>query len=367
MIAVFVISCPCALGLATPTAIMVGSGIGAEKGVLIRRGEAIQTIKEAKMIAFDKTGTLTRGKPGVTDIIPASGNSEKEILLYVGSLENSSEHPLGQAIVERAIEEGLKLQEAETFNSLTGKGVIGRVSDRDILIGNRPLMKEKEIEFSGHEEEISRLENEGKTAMLIAFDGVFAGIVAVADTLKEEAVQAISELEKMGLSTALISGDNTRTARAIARQLGISRVLAEVLPEGKVEEIKRLQEEFGTVVMVGDGINDAPALKQANVGIAIGTGTDIAIEAADITLVRGDLDGVIRGIKLARATFNKIRQNYFWAWFYNGVAIPAAFLGLIHPIIGAGAMAASSINVVLNSLRLRRVPIDPNYRRTGEV
>lgn len=367
MIAVFVISCPCALGLATPTAIMVGSGIGAEKGVLIRRGEAIQTIKEARMIAFDKTGTLTKGQPTVTDVLNSKKYSPEELLMFAGSLENASEHPLGQAIVEKAREEGVELQETESFEALTGRGVIGKVSGKEILVGNRLLLKDYEVPFAGEEDKIARLEDEGKTAMLIAIERKFAGIVAVADTLKEEAVRAISELEKMGLSTALISGDNKRTADAIASQLGISRVLAEVLPEGKVEEIKRLQEEYGTVVMVGDGINDAPALKQANVGIAIGTGTDIAIEAADITLVRGDLDGVIRGIKLARATFNKIRQNYFWAWFYNGVAIPAAFFGLIHPIIGAAAMAASSLNVVLNSLRLRRVPIDPAYRRTGEV
>ncbi len=367
MIAVFVISCPCALGLATPTAIMVGSGIGAEKGVLIRRGEAIQTIKEARIIAFDKTGPLTQGKPDVTDILPVGNWSAEEMLHLVGSLEKASEHPLGQAIVENAERKGLKPLEVENFEALTGRGVVGEVGGRKVLVGNRLLMQEEGISFNQEEDRIAGLEDEGKTAMLIGIDGKLAGIIAVADILKDEAVQAISELGKMGLSTALISGDNQRTADAIARQLGISRVLAEVLPEGKVEEIQRLQEEYGVVVMVGDGINDAPALKQANVGIAIGTGTDIAIEAADITLVRGDLDGVIRAIRLAGATFNKIKQNYFWAWFYNGVAIPAAFFGLIHPIIGAAAMAASSLNVVLNSLRLRRVPIDPGYRQDRRV
>lgn len=366
-IAVFVISCPCALGLATPTAIMVGSGIGAEKGVLIKRGEAIQNIREAGMIALDKTGTLTRGQPVVTDLEALADWSPEQVLTLAGGLENVSEHPLGQAVVERAREQGLELVSPANFQAHTGRGVEGEIEGQRVLAGSRRFLAEQGIESDPHEEIIEGLEQEGKTVILVAVGDQMAGIIAVADTLKDEAVNTVAELEKMGLATALISGDNQRTAEAIARQLGIKRVLAEVLPEGKVEEIKKLQQEYGVVVMVGDGINDAPALQQANVGLAIGTGTDIAIEAADITLVRGDLDGVIRTIKLARATFGKIRQNYFWAWLYNGVAIPAAFLGLIHPIIGAAAMALSSLNVVLNSLRLRRVSIEPGYRQGKEV
>ncbi len=360
-IAVLVISCPCALGLATPTAIMVGTGMGAEKGILIRRGEATQTIKEVRVVALDKTGTLTRGQPVVTDIVSSNDYSQEEVLYYAGSLELASEHPLGQAIVRRAREEKLQLADVEDFNALPGRGVEGRIQDCRVLVGNRRLLVEKEIDYSHEEEILMKLEKEGKTTMLLAVDGKMAGVIAVADVLKDEARDFIAELGRMQLATALITGDNPRTAQAIADQLGIERVLAGVLPGGKVDEIKKLQEEYGTVIMVGDGINDAPALKQANVGIAIGTGTHVAMEAADITLVRGDLGGVIQAVKLGRATFDKIRQNYFWAWFYNGVAIPAAFLGLIHPIIGAAAMALSSLNVVLNSLRLRKVPINPHY------
>ncbi|MCK8827979.1 heavy metal translocating P-type ATPase [Natroniella acetigena] len=362
-ISVLVISCPCALGLATPTAIMVGSGLGAQNGVLIRKGEAIQTIKDTKIIAFDKTGTITKGTPEVTDILNFNDYSQQDVLFYAGSIELASEHPLGQAIVEGAKAEGLELQEATEFSSITGKGVRGLVADQEVLIGNRRLMDENNIEHADHQSELERLEKEAKTAMLLAVDGKLAGIIAVADTIKEDSIQAIAEIEKMGIKTAMITGDNQRTAEAIADKVCISRVLAEVLPEGKVDEVEQLQLEYDTVAMVGDGINDAPALKQANVGIAIGTGTDIAIEAADITLVRGDLSAVISGIKLSNATFKKIKQNYFWAWFYNALAIPAAFMGLIHPMIGAAAMATSSINVVLNSTRLKKANIKPSYRK----
>ncbi len=360
-IAVLVISCPCALGLATPTAIMVGGGLGAENGILIRKGEAIQTIKNVKIIAFDKTGTITKGKPEVTDISAVNGYTGSDLLFYGGSLEAASEHPLGAAIVEKAKAEGLTLQKVADFTSVTGKGVEGAVNDKQVLIGSRKLMDAKGIVYQQYVNEMEKLEDEAKTAMLIAIGGEMAGIVAVADTLKEDSEQAIAELEKMGFRTAMITGDNSRTASAIARKVGMSRVLAEVLPDGKVDEIKKLQEEYGTVAMVGDGINDAPALKQANVGIAIGTGTDIAIEAADITLVRGELSAVIAAIKLSNATFGKIKQNYFWAWFYNGLAIPAAFFGLLHPMIGAAAMATSSISVVLNSTLLKKVRIKPDY------
>ncbi|HED23914.1 MAG TPA: heavy metal translocating P-type ATPase, partial [Firmicutes bacterium] len=351
------------LGLATPTALMVGSGLGAEKGILIRSGEAIQTMKDIKIIAFDKTGTLTRGRPRVTDVLAMNGFSEEELLAGAAGVESASEHPLGAALVEEAAARSIVPGEVQEFSSLTGLGVEGRIGDQAVLVGSNRLMDMQEIVSSGAEKMLDRLEEEGKTAVLTAIDGRLAGIIAVADTIKEEAVQAIAELKEMGFQTAMITGDNPVTARAIARHIGIDEVLAGILPEGKVREVERLQREYGLTAMVGDGINDAPALKQANVGIAIGTGTDIAIEAADITLVRGDLGGVVSAIKLSRATFKKIRQNYFWAWFYNGIAIPAAFFGLLHPIIGAGAMALSSFNVVLNSLRLKKVSLEPRYRQ----
>ncbi len=355
--AVLVISCPCALGLATPTALMVGSGLGAERGILIRSGEAIQTMKDVKVIAFDKTGTLTRGKPQVTDITSLNGFTEHELLSFAAGIEAVSEHPLGAAMVEKAKDEGIVLNEVSKFKSITGQGVEGNIAEKPVLVGSRRLMKSNNIKIGEAADLMEQFEKEGKTAVLTAVEGRLAGVIAVADTIKDEAIQAVAELEKMGLKTAMITGDNWSTALAIARQIGISKVLAEVLPEGKVDEVKKLQDEFEMAAMVGDGINDAPALKQANVGIAIGTGTDVAIEAADITLVRGDLGSVVSAIKLSRATFNKIRQNYFWAWFYNAVAIPVAFMGLLHPIIGAGAMALSSLNVVLNSLRLKKASL----------
>jgi len=355
--AVLVISCPCALGLATPTALMVGSGLGAEKGILIRSGEAIQTMKDIKIIAFDKTGTITRGEPEVVDVLPLKNLPRGDLLYYAAGVEAASEHPLGAAIVEKARREGLELGEVERFTSITGKGVWGTLEGRDVLAGSRKLMEEFGIGYSFITGELERLEDEGKTVMLVALNGEVAGLISVADTLKEDSRSAVAEIEKMGIETALVTGDNWRTGKAVAEKVGISRVLAEVMPEEKVREIKKLQEEFGVVAMVGDGINDAPALKQANVGIAIGTGTDVAIEAADVTLIRGDLSGVVSAIRLSNATFKKIRQNYFWAWFYNAIAIPAAFLGLLHPIIGAAAMAMSSLNVVLNSLRLRKARI----------
>lgn len=355
--AVLVISCPCALGLATPTALMVGSGIGAENGILIRSGEAIQTMKDVKAIAFDKTGTLTRGKPLVTDLVVTNDFSEEKILYYAASVESVSEHPLGAALVEKAGEEKVSLAEVKKFESLTGQGVTGEVDGQSVLVGSKRLMEANDVDLSVIRNQMEQLEAEGKTVIVTAVEGRPAGLVAIADIIKDEALEVLAELKKLGLLTAMITGDNIVTAEAIARQIGIDRVLAEVLPDGKVDEIKRLQEEYGLTAMVGDGINDAPALKQANVGIAIGTGTDIAIEASDITLVRGNLEAVVSAIRLSRATFQKIRQNYFWAWFYNSIAIPVAFLGLLHPIIGAGAMALSSLNVVLNSLRLRKIKL----------
>ncbi len=355
--AVLVISCPCALGLATPTALMVGSGLGAENGILIRSGEAIQTMKDVKAIAFDKTGTLTRGKPQVTDLVPSNDFSREELLSFAAGVEAVSEHPLGAALVEKAVAEKVSFAAVSNFESVTGQGVLGKIDGREILVGSRRLMEKNKIDLAGLPEQMETLEAEGKTVVLVAVDGKAAGLVAIADTLKDEAIEALSKLKDLGLVTVMLTGDNRITAEAIARQIGISKVVAEVMPDGKVDQVRRLQEEYGLTAMVGDGINDAPALKQANVGIAIGTGTDIAIEASDITLVRGNLNSVVSAIRLSRATFQKIRQNYFWAWFYNSIAIPVAFLGLLHPIIGAGAMALSSLNVVLNSLRLRRIEL----------
>ena len=360
-VAVLVIACPCALGLATPTALMVGSGMGAENGILIRQGEAIQTLKDVHTIVFDKTGTITKGKPEVTDLVPVAGFDDERLLVLVASVESGSEHPLGQAFVNLAKEKGIDLESITDFQAIRGKGVRTKLNEKEALVGSRKLMQEAGIDPMSLESEMERLEGEAKTAMLVAYGGKLAGTVAVADTLKKDSVQAIRELETMGIETAIISGDNQRTVAAIAKQVGISRVLAEVLPDGKVDEIKRLQESVGNVAMVGDGINYAPALTQANVGIAIGTGTDIAIEASDVTLVSGDLSSVVTAIKLSRATFRKIRQNLFWAYFYNTVAIPVAILGLLHPVIAEAAMAMSSINVVTNANLLRRAKIKPDF------
>ncbi|NOX61880.1 MAG: copper-translocating P-type ATPase [Chloroflexi bacterium] len=366
-VAVLVIACPCALGLATPTALMVGSGKGAENGILIRSGEAIQTIKDVKVIIFDKTGTITKGKPEVTDIVPLNGFDEASLLEIAAAAEQGSEHPLGRSIVERAQALGLTLKEVAEFSAVRGKGVVAGIEGKTVLVGSRRLMADYGIDPSEAEETMRRLEDEAKTAMLVAVDGRLAGVVAVADTLKEDSVDAIAELHRMGLQTAMITGDNRRTAEAIARRVAIDHVLAEVLPDGKVHEVQKLQDQFGLVAFVGDGINDAPALTQANVGIAIGTGTDIAIEASDITLVRGELTGVVEAINLSVATFAKIRQNLFWAFFYNVAMIPLAIIGWMHPVLAEIAMATSSITVVTNANRLRNVDIRPSYRREAPV
>jgi len=362
-VAVLVIACPCALGLATPTALMVGSGMGAEHGVLIRSGEAIQTLKDVRIVVFDKTGTITKGKPAVTDVVAVAGFDDKAVLHAAASAERGSEHPLGRAIVERAQAEELALAYPQAFQAIRGKGVVATVDGRRVLVGSRRLMQDHGLDPAPLEQTLSRLEGEAKTAMLIAMDGQILGAVAVADTLKEDSVAAIAELGRMGLETAMITGDNRRTAQAIARRVGIDHVLAEVLPDVKVAEVRKLQERFGLVAFVGDGINDAPALKQANVGIAIGTGTDIAIEASDVTLVRGNLTGVVEAINLSRATFRKIKQNLFWAFFYNVVMIPLAVIGWMHPVLAEVAMAISSVTVVTNANTLRRVEIRPDYAR----
>ncbi len=355
--AVLVIACPCALGLGTPTALMVGSGIGAERGILIRNGEAVQTMKDIRAIAFDKTGTITEGRPTVTDMVTAEGVSEEQLLTAAAALERSSEHPLAHAVVEAAEQRKLPLTEIEAFEAVTGAGVRGSLDGEILRVGTRRMMSDAGMDPSAFESDLERLETEAKTAMLVSHGERILGIIAVADPIKEDSVRAIAALEKKGIRTAMITGDNERTAAAIAKKVGISRVIAGVLPDGKVDEIRRLQEEFGLVAMVGDGINDAPALKQANVGIAIGTGTDVAIEAADVTLVRGSLEGLVTSVNLSTEIFRKIKQNYFWAWAYNAVAVPIAVFGLLHPMIGAAAMAMSSLNVVYNSLRLKKRPI----------
>ncbi len=358
--AVLVIACPCALGLGTPTALMVGSGMGAENGILIRNGEAVQTFKDLKMVIFDKTGTITLGRPAVTDSRVADGVEESDLWQLAADLEASSEHPLANAILDHTKKMEIKPNQVMDFEALPGFGIRAkRMDGTELFFGNRKLMESEGVTFDAWEKAIANLEEEAKTVMLAAEGTRLMGLVAVADPIKEDSAPAIAALHKLGIETAMVTGDNRRTAAAIARRAGVDHVIAEVLPEGKVDEVKRLQASHGIVAMVGDGINDAPALKQANIGIAIGTGTDIAIEAADVTLVKGELGGILSAILLSRATFRKIKENYFWAWFYNAVAIPVAMLGLLHPMIGAAAMSVSSLNVVYNSLRLKRVDIRP--------
>jgi Cu+-exporting ATPase len=363
MVAVFVIACPCALGLATPTALMVSSGMGAEHGVLIRSGEAIQTLKDVGIVVLDKTGTITRGEPEVTDLVAMGDWDKATVLQLVASAERASEHPLGEAIVRRAEAEERLLEEPSDFEAVRGKGIRATVDDRDVLVGTRTLLREEGTDVEAAEKRMETLEREGKTAMLAAIDGHLAGIVAVADALKDDSVQAIEALHDLGLETAMITGDNERTARAVADQVGIDHVLAEVLPDEKTDEVKGLQEEHDRVAFVGDGINDAPALTQADVGLAIGTGTDIAIESSDVTLVRGELSSVVEAINLSRATFRTIKQNLFWAFAYNVLMIPLAMIGWMHPVLAEIAMATSSITVVGNANRLRGVDIRPDYER----
>jgi len=361
-VATLVIACPCALGLATPTALMVGTGMGAEGGILIRKGEAIQTMKEVKAIILDKTGTLTKGKPEVTDVISLSGNpnDEETVLYYAASVEQGSEHPLGKAIVEKAQEKGIRLDAPEIFKAIRGMGVRGYVNGAEVVVGKPSLLESNALD-SDVEEKFRKLQEEAKTAMIVAVNNKVIGIIAVADTLKEDTIDAIRELENMGLKTVMLTGDNRKTAEAIAKQIGISDVYAEVMPDEKVEVVKQAQRKYGMVAMVGDGINDAPAITQANVGIAIGTGTDIAIEAGDVILVRGDLSSLVTAIKLSRATFRKIKQNLFWAFFYNTIAIPIAIFGLLHPVIAELCMATSSVSVVTNANLLRKADIRPSY------
>ncbi|HRP75142.1 MAG TPA: heavy metal translocating P-type ATPase [Rhodocyclaceae bacterium] len=355
-VAVLVIACPCALGLATPTALMVGSGLGAERGVLIRSGEAIQTLKDIKVVVLDKTGTVTEGQPALTDVVAAEGFDESEVLRAAAVVEAGSEHPLGQSIVNGARDRGLDIPAVQAFKAITARGVQGEMDGRLVRVGSRRMLDEAGIAFASLDEILKGFENDGKTAMLVAIDDRAAGIVAVADTVKPDSKTAIAELHALGIRVVMITGDNERTARFVAAQVGIDEVRAGVLPEGKVDAIHELQQQYGDhVAMVGDGINDAPALKQANVGIAIGAGADVAIEAADVTLVKGELTKVVEAIQLSKATFRKIVQNLFWAWSYNLAAIPIAAAGLLHPMIGVVAMTVSSLSVIGNSLLLKRV------------
>lgn len=359
-VAVLIIACPCALGLATPMSVMVGTGKGAENGILIRSAEALETAHKLDTIILDKTGTITRGKPALTDVVPVGSPTEQELLRLVASAERVSEHPLGQAIVEGARERGIELAEARGFESVTGKGIAVNVDGRQVLVGNRKLFADSGIDSAELEKTAEDLANQGKTPMLVAVDGKPAGVVAVADTVREDSAAAVAALQRAGLEVVMITGDNRRTAAAIARQVGITRVLAEVLPEHKALEVRRLQGEGKLVGMVGDGINDAPALAQADVGIAIGTGTDVAIESSDITLISGELRGLVTAITLSRTTMRNIYQNLVFAFGYNTIGIPIAvgilypFFGiLLSPVIAAGAMALSSLSVVSNSNRLR--------------
>jgi Cu+-exporting ATPase len=338
---------------------MVSTGLGAQNGILIRSGEAMQVLQDIAVIVFDKTGTITKGAPEVTDIMGGD-----EVLQAAASVEAGSEHPLGKALVEKARQKGVALKDIDNFSAVSGKGVVADIGKKKALVGNKKLMGDYDIDISEFQANSDRLESEGKTSMIVALGGKAIGVVALADTLKEDSVQAIATIRNMGIETAMLTGDNRRTADAIAKQVGIDRVLAEVLPDQKVSEIMRLQKEVGTVAMVGDGINDAPALAQADVGFAIGTGTDIAIESSDVTLVQGDLTGVVRAIKLSKATFRNIKENLFWAFGYNVVVIPIAMLGLLHPVIAEVAMATSSVTVVSNANRLKRADIRADYENS---
>jgi Cu+-exporting ATPase len=375
LVAVLIIACPCALGLATPTAIMVGTGKGAEWGVLIRSAEALETMHKVGVIVFDKTGTLTVGKPVVTDVVTTQV-TEEELLRLAASAERGSEHPLGEAIVAAAVEQGVALEEAKEFNAVPGFGIEASINGTWMSLGNLALMKERGYALNGLDDRAVDLSGQGKTPMFIALDGKVEGIIAVADTLKPEAREVVKTLQRQGLEVVMLTGDNRRTAEAIAGELGVDHVLAEVLPQDKSQEIKNLQAQGKLVAMVGDGINDAPALVQAQVGIAIGTGTDVAMEAADVTLMRGSLGGIVEALALSKATMRTIKQNLFWAFFYNTALIPVAagvlypvfigngvpgglqpFLGefgFLNPVLAAAAMASSSVTVVTNSLRLQR-------------
>ncbi len=358
-VAVLIIACPCALGLATPAAVMMGTGISAEKGILIKTGKALEIAKRVNVVVFDKTGTLTKGEPIVTNIVEVSGKT-LDILQIAASIENNSEHPLAQAIVQKGKEEKVEFLPIQNFQAIPGKGVSADINNQKILLGTRMLMEENNIDYQGAEKNIVALEEEGKTTMILGVDGKILGLIAVADTLKDNSQEAVDSLHRMGKQVAIITGDNRRVGQAIAKQLGIDRVLAEVLPQGKSEEIKKLQSQGNIVAMVGDGINDAPALAQADLGIALGSGTDVAMETGEIVLIKDDLRDVVVAIDLSKYTLKKIKQGLFWAFFYNIVGIPIAAGALypatgwlLSPSIAAAAMAFSSVSVVLNALSMK--------------
>jgi Cu+-exporting ATPase len=378
-VAVLIIACPCAMGLATPTSIMVGTGKGAESGILIKGGEALEGAHKLDTVVLDKTGTLTKGVLQLTDVVATNGLAEDELLRLAASAERGSEHPLGEAIVRGAKERGLSLAEADAFEAVSGGGIRARVEGRRVLVGSRRFLSESGVSEDGLFPMGEELAREGKTPIFVAVDGEPAGLVAVADVVREESREAIEWLHSLGLEVAMLTGDNRRTAQAMARELGVDRVVAEVRPEDKANEIRRLQAEGKKVAMVGDGINDAPALAQGDVGVAIGTGTDVAMEAADLTLISGDVRGVARAISLSKATVSNIKQNLFWAFAYNVALIPVAagvlypffaggtvpealwpFLGeygFLNPVLAAAAMALSSVTVVSNALKLGRVKV----------
>ncbi len=356
-IAVLVIACPCALGLATPTALLVGSGMGAERGILFRSGEAIQTLRGVRAVVLDKTGTITFGRPEVTDVVPAAGIERAELLSVAAAVESGSGHPIARAVTAAAQAAGIAVEPAVEVVVEPGKGVRGMAGGEPVLAGTAAFLQAGGVDTSELDAEAARLAAQARTVVLVARAGRLVGLLGVADQPKPDSARAVAELRALGVEPVMVSGDNRTTAEVIGREVGIERVIAGVLPAEKQQVIHRLQSQFGVVAMVGDGINDAPALKAADVGIAIGTGTDVAIEASDVTLVRGSLLGVVSAIRLSRATFSRIRQNLFWAFFYNVLAIPLAMLGLLHPVIAEAAMAFSSVNVVTNSIRLRRVKV----------
>ncbi|WML47160.1 heavy metal translocating P-type ATPase [Neobacillus sp. PS3-34] len=363
LIAVLVIACPCALGLATPTSIMAGSGRAAEYGVLFKGGEHLELTHRITTVVLDKTGTVTNGKPVLTDVVIEGKMDEETFIQLVGSAEKQSEHPLAEAIVQGIKERNIELVDVDEFEAIPGYGIKAIVKGRNLLIGTRRLMSKFNVEIGSAENRMVALEGNGKTAMLVAVDGVYEGIVAVADTVKETSKQAIKRLKDLGLEVIMITGDNKRTAQAIANEVGIDAAIAEVLPEGKAEEVKKLQLQGKRVAMVGDGINDAPALAISDIGMAIGTGTDVAMEAADITLMRGDLNSIADAIIMSKKTIRNIKQNLFWAFGYNTLGIPVAALGLLAPWLAGAAMAFSSVSVVLNALRLQRVNLNEKGRK----
>ncbi|GMT49347.1 MAG: hypothetical protein IEMM0008_0886 [bacterium] len=364
MVAVLVIACPCALGLATPTAIMVGTGKGAEHGILIKNAESLERAHHINTVVFDKTGTLTEGKPEVTDMILPDGDvgvqQLEPLLRLAASAEKASEHPLGEAIVRKASSLDLGLEKVDHFESISGKGIHAEIRGKSLLIGNKKLMMDFHIPIEGLKDKVDSLESKAKTVVYTAYDNTFMGIIAITDRIKDSSKEAIKSLHEMGIETIMLTGDNQSTAEVIAKELNIDRVIAEVLPQDKIALIKELQSKDKIVAMVGDGINDAPALAQSDIGIAIGTGTDIAMEAADITLMRNDLLAVPQTITLSHQTIRTIKVSLFWAFIYNVIGIPLAALGLLNPMIAGGAMALSSVSVVSNSLLLKRFKLKKN-------